>query len=53
MTTMTNSSAKVRPGFDVFELDPQIERGLAILEMNQDGVKEIESAPQSFEGLFN
>jgi ABC-type branched-subunit amino acid transport system substrate-binding protein len=30
-----------------------VERGLAILEMNGTALKKIESAPQSFEGLFN
>jgi hypothetical protein len=30
-----------------------IQRGLAILEMNGKALREIDSAPQSFEGLFN
>jgi ABC-type branched-subunit amino acid transport system substrate-binding protein len=30
-----------------------IQRGLAVLEMNAKALREIESAPQSFEGLFN
>ena len=30
-----------------------VQRGLAVLEMNGKALREIESAPQSFEGLFN
>ena len=30
-----------------------VQRGLAILEMNGKALREIDSAPQSFEGLFN